>query len=92
MPPAIWLQRPSINKLARRIISSAARRVNVKSKNRARVDALIDQMSHAINQSAGFTGAGAGNDQQRSFDRGRCLILRVIQFFAVIESGTRAGR
>ena len=53
--------------------------------NRARIDALIDQMGDAINQSAGLARARAGDNEQRAFHRGRRLILRWVKLITVIE-------
>ena len=46
--------------------------------DRARIDALIDQMGDAVDQRASLAGAGAGDDQQRPLDRGRRLVLRLV--------------
>ena len=53
--------------------------------DRPGIDALIDQMGDAIDQSTGLARARAGNNQQRAFDRGRRLILRWVKLIAVVE-------
>ncbi len=53
--------------------------------NRARIDALIDQMGDAINQSSSLTRSRAGNNEQRAFHSGRRLMLRWVKLITVIE-------
>src|SRR5205809_4550099 len=50
-----------------------------------RVDPDIDEVRDAIDQSPGFAGAGAGNDQQRALYRAGRLILSLVKLLAVVE-------
>ena len=50
---------------ARRVISSAARRVNVRSSTRSAGNAREKQVRHAVRQGARLAGASAGDDEQR---------------------------
>ena len=53
-------------RFARRVISSAARRVNVSSRMRSGGTPLQQQVRHPMGQRVGLAGAGPRDDQQRA--------------------------
>ena len=55
------------------------------------IDAVLEQVGHAIGQSACLTRAGAGDDEQRPWRRGDSRELLLVQLRRVIDVDPRVS-
>ena len=56
-----------------------------------RIDAVLEQVGHAIRQGARLAAAGAGDDQRRTRRRGHRGVLLLVQLPRVIDADCRRG-